>query len=138
MYYHQQITELIFDRYLYVLFCAFYLFLSVLHFLTGLPFFLQLVGSLVEHIGSGISYEVSSSLDIMIFLASNSSEELIPISSHITGNILPFVFSTFHLLKGHMNFYMIGILDYLESFHEDNLRKVCDALFISRNLYHNE
>lgn len=103
-----------------------------------LAIFLQLVGSLVEHIGSGISYEVSSSLDIMIFLASNSSEELIPISSHITGNILPFVFSTFHLLKGHMNFYMIGILDYLESFHEDNLRKVCDALFISCNLYHNE
>ncbi|RCV09513.1 hypothetical protein SETIT_2G035600v2 [Setaria italica] len=61
----------------------------------------ELVGSLVAHIGSGVSYEVSSSLDIMISLASNHSEELIPISSHIT-----------------------GILDYLESFHEDNLRKV--------------
>nr|CAB3451954.1 unnamed protein product [Digitaria exilis]CAB3455714.1 unnamed protein product [Digitaria exilis] len=63
----------------------------------------ELVGSLVAHIGSGVSYEVSSSLDIMINLTSNSSEELISISSHIT-----------------------GILDYLESFHEDNLRKVYD------------
>ncbi|CAL5076803.1 unnamed protein product [Urochloa decumbens] len=63
----------------------------------------ELVGSLVAHIGSGVSYEVSSSLDIMISLASNHSEELIPISSHIT-----------------------GILDYLESFNEDNLRKVYD------------
>ncbi|CAN6196902.1 unnamed protein product [Urochloa humidicola] len=63
----------------------------------------ELVGSLVAHIGSGVSYEVSSSLDIMISLASSHSEELIPISSHIT-----------------------GILDYLESFNEDNLRKVYD------------
>ncbi|XP_066393357.1 uncharacterized protein [Miscanthus floridulus] len=63
----------------------------------------ELVGSLVAHIGSGVSYEVSSALDIMISLTSNNSEELIPISSHIT-----------------------GILDYLESFHEDNLRKVYD------------
>ncbi|VAH30586.1 unnamed protein product [Triticum turgidum subsp. durum] len=61
----------------------------------------ELVGSLITHIGSGISYEVSSALDIMISLTSNNSEELIPIASHIT-----------------------GILDYLESFHEDNLRKV--------------
>ncbi|KAJ1287788.1 hypothetical protein BS78_02G037500 [Paspalum vaginatum] len=63
----------------------------------------ELVGSLVAHIGSGVSYEVSSALDIMISLTSNNSEEMIPISSHIT-----------------------GILDYLESFHEDNLRKVYD------------
>ncbi|KAM3385974.1 hypothetical protein ACQJBY_009560 [Aegilops geniculata] len=61
----------------------------------------ELVGSLITHIGSGVSYEVSSALDIMISLTSNNSEELIPIASHIT-----------------------GILDYLESFHEDNLRKV--------------
>uniref|UniRef100_A0A0A9F9I5 Uncharacterized protein n=1 Tax=Arundo donax TaxID=35708 RepID=A0A0A9F9I5_ARUDO len=39
----------------------------------------------------------------MISLTSNNSEELITISSHIT-----------------------GILDYLESFHEENLRKVYD------------
>nr|XP_051216209.1 uncharacterized protein LOC127333811 isoform X2 [Lolium perenne] len=61
----------------------------------------KLIGSLITHIGSGVSYEVSSALDIMISLTSNHSEELIPIASHIT-----------------------GILDYLESFHEDNLRKV--------------
>ncbi|TVU41411.1 hypothetical protein EJB05_14926, partial [Eragrostis curvula] len=63
----------------------------------------ELVGSLVTHIGSGVSYEVSSALDIMISLTSNNPEELIPISSHVT-----------------------GILDYLESFHEENLRKVYD------------
>uniref|UniRef100_A0ACD5UPL3 Uncharacterized protein n=1 Tax=Avena sativa TaxID=4498 RepID=A0ACD5UPL3_AVESA len=61
----------------------------------------ELIGSLITHIGSGVSYEVSSALDLMISLTSNHSEELIPIASHIT-----------------------GILDYLESFHEDNLRKV--------------
>jgi len=97
--------------------------------------FLQLVGSLVAHMGSGVSYEVSSSLDIMISLTSNNSEELIPISSHITGNILSFVFSAFHLLNRHINFYAIGILDYLESFHEDNLRKVCDIVHFFLLIY---
>ncbi|GJN24532.1 hypothetical protein PR202_gb12276 [Eleusine coracana subsp. coracana] len=63
----------------------------------------ELVGSLITHIGSGVSYEVSSALDIMISLASNNPEELIPISSYIT-----------------------GILDYLESFNDENLRKVYD------------
>ncbi|BAF20829.2 Os07g0154400 [Oryza sativa Japonica Group] len=61
----------------------------------------ELIGSLIAHIGSGVSLEVSSALDIMISLTSDKPEELIPLSSHIT-----------------------GILDYLESFHEDNLRKV--------------
>ncbi|KAL6880204.1 hypothetical protein ACP4OV_011769 [Aristida adscensionis] len=63
----------------------------------------ELLGSLVTHIGSGVSFEVSSALDIMISLTSNNPEEFIPISSHIT-----------------------GILDYLESFDEENLRKVYD------------
>jgi hypothetical protein len=49
---------------------------------------MQLAGSLVTHIGSGISYEVSAALDIMISLASNNSEELIPLSSHITGKMI--------------------------------------------------
>jgi hypothetical protein len=49
---------------------------------------MQLVGSLITHIGSGISYEVSAALDIMISLASNNSEELIPLSSHITGKMI--------------------------------------------------
>lgn len=50
--------------------------------------FVQLVGSLITHIGSGVSYEVSSALDIMISLTSNNSEELIPIASHITGIVI--------------------------------------------------
>ncbi|RLM86813.1 hypothetical protein C2845_PM04G02790 [Panicum miliaceum] len=82
---------------------ASYLFTALFEEFTDMYFRQELVGSLVAHIGSGVSYEVLSSLDIMISLTSNNSEELIPISSHIT-----------------------GILDYLESFHEDNLRKVYD------------
>ncbi|EER97998.2 Fanconi anemia group D2 protein homolog [Sorghum bicolor] len=82
---------------------AAYLFTALFEEFTDTYSRLELVGSLVAHIGSGVSYEVSSALDIMISLTSNNSEELIPISSHIT-----------------------GILDYLESFHEDNLRKVYD------------
>jgi hypothetical protein len=68
----------------------FVLCISSVHFLIVCPFFLQLVGSLVAHIGSGVSYEVSSALDIMISLTSNNSEELIPISSHITGKVLSY------------------------------------------------
>jgi fanconi anemia group D2 protein len=56
------------------------------------------VGSLVTHIGSGVSYEVSSALDIMISLTSNNSEELIPISSHITGKVLSYA-SSWSLLR---------------------------------------
>ncbi|RLN34883.1 hypothetical protein C2845_PM03G20140 [Panicum miliaceum] len=82
---------------------ASYLFTALFEEFTDTYSRQELVGSLVAHIGSGVSYEVSSSLDIMISLTSNNSEELIPISSHIT-----------------------GILDYLEGFHEDNLRKVYD------------
>ncbi|ONM27766.1 Fanconi anemia group D2 protein homolog isoform X1 [Zea mays] len=82
---------------------AAYLFTALFEEFTDTYSRQELVGSLVTHIGSGVSYEVSSALDIMISLTSNNSEELIPISSHIT-----------------------GILDYLESFGEDNLRKVYD------------
>uniref|UniRef100_A0A0D9WVL7 Fanconi anemia group D2 protein n=1 Tax=Leersia perrieri TaxID=77586 RepID=A0A0D9WVL7_9ORYZ len=39
----------------------------------------ELIGSLVTHIGSGVSSEVSSALDIMISLTSDKSEELIPV-----------------------------------------------------------
>ena len=70
--------------------CSVLCILSVHHFLIVCPFFWQLVGSLVAHIGSGVSYEVSSALDIMISLTSNNSEELIPISSHITGKVLSY------------------------------------------------
>ncbi|KAL6647037.1 hypothetical protein ACP70R_014474 [Stipagrostis hirtigluma subsp. patula] len=82
---------------------ATYLFTALFEELSDAYSRQELVGSLVTHIGSGVSYEVSSALDIMISLTSNNPEELIPISSHIT-----------------------GILDYLESFHEENLRKVYD------------
>ena len=70
--------------------CSVLCILSVHHFLIVCPFFWQLVGSLVAHIGSGVSYEVSSALDIMISLTSNNSEELVPISSHITGKVLSY------------------------------------------------
>nr|BAD31595.1 putative fanconi anemia, complementation group D2 [Oryza sativa Japonica Group] len=70
----------------------------------------KLIGSLIAHIGSGVSLEVSSALDIMISLTSDKPEELIPLSSHITGSVHSSI--------------LLGILDYLESFHEDNLRKV--------------
>ncbi|KAJ3707216.1 hypothetical protein LUZ61_010921 [Rhynchospora tenuis] len=63
----------------------------------------EILGILVTHIGSGVSHEVCSALDMMVLLTSKHSEELVPISSHIN-----------------------GILDYLEGFSEDNLRKVYD------------
>jgi Fanconi anemia group D2 protein len=47
----------------------------------------ELIGSLIAHIGSGVSLEVSSALDIMISLTSDKPEELIPLSSHITGSV---------------------------------------------------
>ncbi|KAJ0982639.1 hypothetical protein J5N97_010894 [Dioscorea zingiberensis] len=61
----------------------------------------EVLGTLVTHMGSGITYEVSSALEAMFRLTSKFSEQLIPISSHIN-----------------------GILDYLEGFHEENLHKV--------------
>ncbi|KAM0951992.1 putative fanconi anemia protein FANCD2 [Dioscorea sansibarensis] len=61
----------------------------------------EVLGSLVTHIGSGITYEVSSALDAMFRLTSKYSEELISMSSHIN-----------------------GILDYLEAFDDENLHKV--------------
>ncbi|KAK8957970.1 hypothetical protein KSP39_PZI000438 [Platanthera zijinensis] len=64
----------------------------------------EVVGALVTHIGSGIAHEVTSALDTLILLTSRYSEELIPISSHIT-----------------------GILDYMESFQGDNMHKVYEV-----------
>ncbi|XP_020092932.1 Fanconi anemia group D2 protein isoform X2 [Ananas comosus] len=61
----------------------------------------EVLGALVTRIGSGVDHEVSSALKTMILLTSKYSKELIPFSSHIN-----------------------GILDYLEGFHEDNIRKV--------------
>ncbi|PKA50881.1 hypothetical protein AXF42_Ash007536 [Apostasia shenzhenica] len=64
----------------------------------------EVLGVLVTHIGSGIAYEVSSALETLIILTSRYSEQLITMSSHIT-----------------------GILDYMDSFEEDNLHKVYDV-----------
>ncbi|KAF5798258.1 putative fanconi anaemia protein FANCD2 [Helianthus annuus] len=64
----------------------------------------EVLGSLVTHVGSGITYEVSSALDAMVMLASKYSQELIPICSYIT-----------------------GILDYMEGFSTENLHKVYDV-----------
>uniref|UniRef100_J3MIN2 Fanconi anemia group D2 protein n=1 Tax=Oryza brachyantha TaxID=4533 RepID=J3MIN2_ORYBR len=88
----------------------------------------ELVGSLVAHIGSGVSFEVSSALDIMISLSLDKSEELIPVSSYITGTVHGEVLFCLVLLflinVNSVGCGNVGILDYLESFQEDNLRKV--------------
>ncbi|MCD7455074.1 hypothetical protein HAX54_026977 [Datura stramonium] len=64
----------------------------------------EVLGALITHVGSGIGHEVSSAMDVMVLLASKYSQELIPLSSHIT-----------------------GILDYLETFSVENLHKVYEA-----------
>ncbi|KAJ8573017.1 hypothetical protein K7X08_009528 [Anisodus acutangulus] len=64
----------------------------------------EVLGALIAHVGSGISHEVTSAMDVMVLLASKYSQELIPLSSHIT-----------------------GILDYLETFSSENLHKVYET-----------
>ncbi|PHU09870.1 hypothetical protein BC332_21730 [Capsicum chinense] len=64
----------------------------------------EVLGALITHVGSGISHEVSSAMDVMVLLASKYSQELVPLSSHIT-----------------------GILDYLEAFSVENLHKVYET-----------
>nr|XP_018680592.1 PREDICTED: Fanconi anemia group D2 protein homolog isoform X2 [Musa acuminata subsp. malaccensis] len=64
----------------------------------------EVLGALVTHIGSGVGHEVSSALETMMLFTSKYPQELIPISSHI-----------------------IGILDYLDGFHEHNLHKVYEV-----------
>ncbi|XP_010327602.2 uncharacterized protein [Solanum lycopersicum] len=64
----------------------------------------EVLGTLITHVGSGISHEVSSAMDVMVLLASKYSQELIPLSSHIN-----------------------GILDYLETFSIGNLHKVYEV-----------
>jgi hypothetical protein len=50
-----------------------------------IPAFLQVLGALVTHVGSGVSFEVNSSLNTMALLASKYPQELIPLSAHING-----------------------------------------------------
>ncbi|KAJ0027301.1 hypothetical protein Pint_36585 [Pistacia integerrima] len=64
----------------------------------------EVLGALITHVGSGVSFEVSSALETMALLASKYAPELIPLSSHIN-----------------------GILDYLEGFSVANLHKVYEV-----------
>lgn len=54
---------------------------------------LQVLGALVTHVGSGVSFEVQSALDTMALLASKYAQDLIPLSSHMNGTF--FVLSRF-------------------------------------------
>ncbi|GMY31923.1 Fanconi anemia group D2 protein homolog isoform X1 [Fagus crenata] len=64
----------------------------------------EVLGALVTHVGSGVTFEVQSALETMALLASKYAQDLIPLSSHIT-----------------------GILDYLDGFSVENLHKVYEA-----------
>ncbi|KAJ6332276.1 hypothetical protein OIU76_010629 [Salix suchowensis] len=64
----------------------------------------EVLGALVTHVGSGVSFEVNSSLNTMALLASKYPQELIPLSAHIN-----------------------GILDYLEGFGMEHLHKVYEV-----------
>ncbi|KAK5819883.1 hypothetical protein PVK06_024914 [Gossypium arboreum] len=66
--------------------------------------FVQVLGALVTHVGSAVSFEVTSALQIMASLASKHARELIPLSYHIN-----------------------GILDYLEGLTVENLYKVYEV-----------
>lgn len=48
---------------------------------------MQVLGSLVTLVGSGVGYVVSSALKTLGFLASEYAQELIPLSPHISGTI---------------------------------------------------
>ncbi|KAI3747499.1 hypothetical protein L6452_09958 [Arctium lappa] len=75
----------------------------------------EVLGALVTHVGSGITFEISSALEAMVLLASRYSQELNPICSYIT-----------------------GILDYMEGFSTENLHKVYDVFcYLSRSAWSN-
>lgn len=48
---------------------------------------MQVLGSLVTLVGSGVNYAVSSALETMGLLVSDYARELIPLSPHISGTI---------------------------------------------------
>ncbi|GLT94035.1 hypothetical protein SLE2022_117980 [Rubroshorea leprosula] len=64
----------------------------------------EVLGAIITHVGSGVCSEVSSALQLMVFLASKHAEELIPLSSHIN-----------------------GLLEYLEGFTMENLHMVYEV-----------
>ncbi|XP_065854145.1 uncharacterized protein [Euphorbia lathyris] len=65
----------------------------------------EVVGSIITHVGSGISFEVNSALQALSFLVSKCAQDLIPFATHIN-----------------------GLLDYLEGFTIENLHKVYEIL----------
>lgn len=94
-----------------------------------------MLGALVTHVGSGISFEVNSALETMVFLASKYSQELVRFSYHINGISIyhPLICLLFTKVVGgkiacmilrSFSFYHSGILDYLEAFSNENLHKV--------------
>lgn len=44
---------------------------------------LQILGALVTHVGSGVSFEVTSALDTMVLLVSKCVHQLVPPSSQM-------------------------------------------------------
>ncbi|KAG2717749.1 hypothetical protein I3760_03G190400 [Carya illinoinensis] len=64
----------------------------------------EVLGALVSHVGSGVSFEVQSALETLFLLASKYAHDLLPLSCHIN-----------------------GILDYLEGFSVENLHKVYEV-----------
>ncbi|KAL0384828.1 UNVERIFIED_CONTAM: Fanconi anemia group D2 protein [Sesamum radiatum] len=72
----------------------------------------EVLGALLTHVGSGICYEVTAALDAMVNLASKKSQEMISLSSHITGGIAQ---------------PSPCILDYLEGFSIESLHKVYEV-----------
>ncbi|KAF6149515.1 hypothetical protein GIB67_003663 [Kingdonia uniflora] len=90
----------------------------------------EILGALVTHVGSGVCYEVSSTLEPMILLATKYSQKIIRLSTHINGSFLH-RFVPFQLLDS-INlelyyssiFFYPSIPDYLEGFNDQNLPKV--------------
>ncbi|WCJ28680.1 hypothetical protein M5689_010363 [Euphorbia peplus] len=65
----------------------------------------EVIGSIITHVGSGISFEVNSALEALSFLVSKYARDLISFATHIN-----------------------GLLDYLEGFTIENLHKVYEIL----------
>lgn len=57
----------------------------MLEALFGNGYCKKVLGALVTHVGSGISHEVNTALETMVLLATKNPEDLIQLSSHITG-----------------------------------------------------
>lgn len=60
----------------------------LIHIWSLITVFLQVLSSLVTHVGSGVSFEVTSALETMAFMASKYAQELIPLSTHINGILI--------------------------------------------------